>query len=192
MSRFDAAYYNRFYVNPRTRAASVMDARRQAGFICATLKYLEVPVRRVLDLGCGLGRTLRAIQREFPSATCVGVEHSKYLCQRYGWQQASAANYASRTPFDLVICNDVLPSLDDEECSLALTNLATLTRGALFLGAITSEDWGRADKGRTDKNVYLRPATWYRRRLAKHFERLGGGIYLKKPRQVVLWELDRG
>jgi predicted TPR repeat methyltransferase len=191
MSRFDAAYYRRFYLNPSTRAATVHDARRQAAFICAYLKYLGVPVRRVLDLGCGLGRTLRAISHEFPKARCVGVEHSAYLCKRYGWTHASAVDYHARTPFDLVVCNDVLPSLNEHDCALALQNLAKLSRGALFLGAITVEDGDRVDKKRTDKNVFLRPASWYRRRLARHFEAVGGGLYLKKPHAVVIWELDR-
>ena len=191
MSRFDAAYYQRFYLNPTSRAATVHDARRQAAFICAYLKYLGVPVKRVLDLGCGLGRTLRAVNREFPAATCLGVEYSDYLCARYGWTPGSAMDFHSRVPFDLVICNDVLPSLNDQDCALALHNLAKLSRGAMFLGAITAEDWGLADKKRTERNIFLRPASWYRRRLARHFEAVGGGLYLKKPRDIVIWELDR-
>ena len=191
MSRFDAAYYRRFYLNPTTRAATVNDAKHQAAFICAYLRYLGVPVRRVLDLGCGLGRTLRAISREFPTATCVGVEYSDYLCARYGWTPGSALDYRARVPFDLVVCNDVLPSLDTGDCAIALRNLAKLSRGALFLGAITAEDWDLADKKRTDRNIHLRPASWYRRRLARHFEAVGGGLYLKKPRSVVIWALDR-
>ena len=56
---FDASYYERFYENPATRAATAHDAARHARFIAAYLKLLELPVRRILDVGCGLGRLLR-------------------------------------------------------------------------------------------------------------------------------------
>jgi SAM-dependent methyltransferase len=191
-TRFDAAYYRRYYVDPATRAVSPGAARRQAAFVGAYLRYLEVPVRRILDLGCGLGRTLRALQRTFPNAVCEGVEYSPYLCERYGWTPGSAVDFASKTAFDLVVCNDVLPSLDDGHAARAIDNIALLTRHAAFLGILTQEDWAEnCDKGRTDRNVHLRPARWYRRRLERHFVSVGGGLYLKQPASVTLWTLDR-
>jgi len=190
-ARFDARYYRRFYQNPRTRAGTPHSARRQAEFICAYLSFLEIPVRRVLDVGCGLGRTLRAVQQTLPRARCVGVELSPYLIARYGWEEGSVVDYRVRTPFDLVICNDVLPSLDDADCARAIANLARLTRGALFLGALTTEDWRRADRRRTDRQVLLRTARWYRTRLARHFVAMGGGVFLRKPPAATLWALER-
>ncbi len=80
--QFDKAYYDRFYRNPKTRAATPASARKQAAFIANYLRYLDVPVRRILDVGCGLGATLRALQTEFPKARCVGVEYSDYLCDK--------------------------------------------------------------------------------------------------------------
>jgi SAM-dependent methyltransferase len=188
--RFDAEYYRRFYFDAATRAVSPAAAKRQAAFISAYLRYLEIPVRRVLDLGCGIGRTLRALQHAFPRANCQGVEYSPYLCKRYGWTPGSAVDFASATAFDLVICNDVLPSLDDRLCEQAITNIARLSRGAAFLGILAEEDWARCDQARTDRNVNLRPARWYRRRLARHFVNLGGGMYLKRPSDITIWALD--
>jgi 2-polyprenyl-3-methyl-5-hydroxy-6-metoxy-1,4-benzoquinol methylase len=189
-ARFDAAYYNRFYRNPTSRAHSPASLARKAQFIASYLSYLEIPVRRVIDVGCGLGWTLKALARLYPRATCHGVEYSPHLCQRYGWREGSVVDYRVRTPYDLVVCNDVLPSLDDAACARALENLATLCRGALFIGALTEEDWERCDKRRTDRHVYLRTARWYRRRLASNFVGVGGGVYLKKPIDITLWELD--
>jgi SAM-dependent methyltransferase len=190
-ARFDARYYRRFYLNPRTRAGTPQSARRQAEFIHAYVRHLELPVSRVLDVGCGLGRHLRPLQALFPRARCVGVEFSPYLCARYGWKQGSVVDYYDATPYDLVICSDVLPSLDDRACSRAMTNLARLTRGALFLGALTKEDRREADLKRTDLDVYLRSARWYRQRLARHFVAVGGGLFLRKPVSIAVWALER-
>ncbi len=188
---FDKAYYDRFYANPRTRAVSPADARRQAAFVAGYLRYLEVPVRRILDIGCGLGHSLAALGEQYPSARTTGVEYSDYLCDRYGWVQGSVIDYANPYPFDLVVCNDVLAYLTDKECSIALTNLAALTKSAAFLGIFTNEDWALCDQARTDRQQYLRTKQWYQRRLRERFVNIGGGLYLKKPLEYPVWTLDR-
>lgn len=188
--RFDARYYRRFYRNPRTRATTPAAVRRQAAFIAAYLRHLELPVRRVLDIGCGLGWMLDALGREFPRARTTGVEYSEYLCAERGWTQASVTDYRARAPFDLVVCNDVLPSLDDAACRVAIANLALLCRGALYLGVLTAEDRKRCDPARTDLDVHVRRAAWYRKELAKRFVAVGGGLFLKKPLDVTLWALE--
>ncbi len=189
--RFDAAYYRRFYESPATRAGTVASARRHAAFISAYLNHLELPVRRIADLGCGLGRVLRALGRNYPRAELVGVEYSPYLCERYGWHEGSVVDYDDE-PFDLVVCHDVLSYLDAPDCARALSNIARLTRGAACLGLITAEDRAIADFSRTDRAQHLRPASWYRRRLSRHFQSLGGGLYLKKPGAVPVWTMDLG
>lgn len=188
---FDQAYYDRFYRNPRTRAVTPAAAARQAKFIAAYLRYLDLPVRRVLDIGCGTGITLRALGREFPSARVHGVEYSDYLCDRYGWERGSVVDYASDAPWDLVVCNDVLAYLDAKPCAKALANIATLSRSAAFLGILTEDDEGQYDRARTDPQQHRRPAAWYRRRLGRDFVSVGGGLYLKQPLNVTVWTMDR-
>lgn len=189
--KFDKAYYDRFYRNPRTRAVTPAAARRQATFIAAYLRHLEIDVRRILDVGCGVGTTLRALGRQFPSARLQGVEISDYLCRRYGWAQGSVEDYHAEPPYDLVVCNDVLTYLDEPACSRAIGNLATMCRGAVFLGILTADDAGAYDPARTDAQQHLRPAAWYRRRLSRHFINVGGGLHLRRPPDVVVWALDR-
>jgi SAM-dependent methyltransferase len=188
---FDKAYYDRFYRNPQTRAMTPASARRQAGFIAAYLRHLELPVRRILDVGCGVGMTLRALAREYPRAEAQGVEFSAYLCERYGWQPGSVEDFATDEAFDLVVCNDVLTYLDDPACARAITNLARLCRGALYVGILTADDAQLYDPDRTDPHQHLRPASWYRRRLQRHFVSVGGGLYLKRPLNVTVWTLER-
>lgn len=188
--RFDARYYERFYTNPKTRATTPHAVRRQAAFVSAYLKHLDMPLRRVLDIGCGLGWMLRALQQELPRAHCVGVEYSEHLCRKKGWTQGSVTDYRARTPYDLVVCHDVLPSLPDDQCRAAIDNLGRLCRGALYLGVLTAQDWDHCDRARTDADVYLRSVNWYRRQLAKEFQSIGGGVFLKKPLGVTLWSLE--
>jgi 2-polyprenyl-3-methyl-5-hydroxy-6-metoxy-1,4-benzoquinol methylase len=188
---FDQAYYDRFYRNPRTRAVTPAAAARQARFIAAYLRYLDMPVKRILDIGCGTGTTLRALGREFPAARVHGVEYSDYLCSRYRWECGSVVDYASEQPWDLVVCNDVLAYLDADDCATALGNIAKLSRHAAFLGILTSDDEGAYDPARTDPRQHRRTAAWYRRRLARHFVNVGGGLYLKQPLEVTVWAMDR-
>ena len=189
MPDFDAAYYRRFYYNPATRASTPEYARRRARFIGAYLRFIDLPVKSVLDMGCGVGRVLRALGKEFPDARLTGVEYSEYLCNKHGWQQGSVVDWPGRT-HDLVVCNDVLGYLDNRACDAAIQNLARLTRGALYLGALTREDRTIVDAERTDPDQHLRSLAWYRRRLRKHFTSIGGGLFLRKPLRVPMWALD--
>jgi len=70
---FDKAYYDRFYRDPRTRAVTPAAARRQADFIAAYLKHLELPVRRILDIGCGSGQFLHFL-RSIGFTDAVGID----------------------------------------------------------------------------------------------------------------------
>lgn len=190
--KFDAGFYQRYYRDPRTRVASREDALRLGRFVCAYAAYLGFGVRRVLDAGCGLGHMREAVREFFPPARYVGLETSEYLCKLHGWVRGSVADYAPRAPFDLVICHDVLQYLPDEQARAALGNFARLCRGVLYFSVLTAGDWRRnADRSRTDPGVRLRPAGWYRHRLALHFRPLGGGLMARRGYSPLLWELER-
>lgn len=189
---FDAAYYERFYRDPRTRVAEPSDIEIQARFLCGYLDHLGINVRWILDLGCGLGQLRDPLIARFPGARYTGVEVSEYLCAEYDWVHDSVATYRARRRFDLVICQDVLQYLDDTEAEQALENLARHCRGALFFGALTREDWEEnCDQARTDRNGYLREGVWYRRRLAPAFVCAGGGVFVARRAGIVMFELDR-
>jgi SAM-dependent methyltransferase len=192
LKSFDASFYQRYYLDPRTRVASRADAVRLGRFICGYADYLGFKVKRALDAGCGLGHLRGPVKEYFPGARYVGLETSDYLCRRHGWVQKSIANYAPALPFDLVFCHDVLQYLPDREAVRALVNLGRLSRGALYFSVLTIEDWRRnADRSRTDSGVWLRPADWYKTRLLRHFRPLGGGLLVRRGYQPLLWELER-
>lgn len=189
--RFDRAYYERFYESATTRVISREDVERLGDFVCSYLRHLDVPVRRVLDVGCGLGWWRPVIERHFPGAAYTGVELSAYLCQRYGWTRASIVDYRPRGRFDLVLCQGVLQYLGHRDARRAIENLARWTRGALYLEALTREDWERhCDRDLTDGDVVLRRAAWYRRALAPGFRNAGGGVFVSRGAEAVLYALE--
>jgi len=191
-SEFDAAYYTRFYRDARTRVADKKSVRRLADFVCTYLRFLSLPVREVLDLGCGLGHWRQAIAAHHPRARYVGVETSDYLCRRKGWRRGSVVDYEHGHSVDLVVCQGVLQYLEDDAVGKAIKNLARATHAALYLEALTTEDWeDNCDRQATDAAVHLRPANFYRRALRRHFTSCGGGVYVRHG-AAALFELERG
>lgn len=189
--RFDERYYRRFYLNPRTRAVSPEDLRRSADLIAAFMREVRHPVRRILDLGCGLGLMRAPLIEHFPRASYTGVEVSEYLCERHGWVQASVHTFRSPRPFDLVICHDVLQYLAAGEAAEAIGNFGRLCRGVLHFGVLTSEDWEHnCDRKATDSAAHLRPGDWYRRRLAQDFRNSGSGMFVRRGAPIHLWDID--
>lgn len=189
---FDEQFYERFYGNPRTRVVSQKDIERLGGFVCAYLRHLDLPVRRVLDIGCGLGYWKNVIAHHLPKARYTGIEHSAYLCGKYGWQRGSVVDFRARRPSDLVICQGVLQYLGHRDAARAVENLTELCTGALYLEVLTTEDWEEnVDRGRTDGQVHLRKAAWYRRRLANAFVNCGGGVFVRRDAEVAMFELEK-
>ena len=121
--RFDKAYYDRYYRNPATRVCSPREVQRQGEFIAAYLRHLEVPVKSVLDIGCGLGRLLGTLAAAFPKARAVGVESSPYLCDAMGWEAGSLPDFPTVRHYDLVICYDVLSYLNDDPAAESIKTL---------------------------------------------------------------------
>jgi SAM-dependent methyltransferase len=190
-TRFDRDYYQRYYFNPRTAVISRAEMRARARLIAAYTVHIGLPVRRILDAGCGTGSLRRTLLRYLPRSIYVGLETSEYLCQRYGWQHGCLEMYRPEAPFDLVVCYDMLQYLDDRRCGIAIANLARLCRGALYLTVLTRQDWlHNCDRKRTDADVHLRSAAWYRARLRRGFREIGAGFWLARHAPLTVWELE--
>jgi SAM-dependent methyltransferase len=189
---FDAGFYRRFYLDPRTRVVTPTEMARRADLVAAFVRHGELRVRSILDVGCGLGLMRKQLQRHFPRARYTGLEVSQYLCDKHGWVQGSIATFDPGQAYDLVVCYDVMQYLEARPAAAALRNLARLCAGVLHFGALTQEDWDLyCDKRRTDRNVHIRPAMWYRRRLARSFINAGSGMFVRRGAPIHLWELDQ-
>ena len=188
---FDRAYYRRFYFDPQTAVANRREMAARARLIAAMTVHAGLPVRRILEAGCGTGMLRGALKRLLPRAQYTGLETSEYLCERYGWEHGRIEKYRTRAPFDLVVCYDVLQYLDDRAAARALANFGRLCRGVLYFSALTIYDLKHnADRQRTDANVHLRSAHWYKSRLRRQFREAGLGFWLRRGAPLTLWELE--
>lgn len=189
---FDEAYYRRYYFDKKTKVVDPQHVERLGAFVCAYLRYLRVPVRRVLDVGCGIGLWRDIVAKHFPTASYHGVEFSDYLCARYGWERGSVVDYQARKPFDFVICQGVLPYLSPPDLKQALHNLSLLSQGALYVEAVTREDYARdiVDEDVTDPHIFRHRAEVYRQGLARNFQEVGGGMWLSRQTDVPLFSLE--
>ncbi len=191
-NNFNAAYFRKFYLNASTRVVTAAEMRSRAALISGALRQCQIPIRSILDAGCGMGLLRKPFKQLLPRARYVGLEASEYLCGRFGWVSGSITDFAPRKPFDLVVCYDVLQYLPDEHAARAIRNFSALTRAALYVSALTTEDWREnCDRSRTDRAVHLRSAAWYRRRLNKSFRYVGFGIWVRKNVTAILWEMER-
>jgi 2-polyprenyl-3-methyl-5-hydroxy-6-metoxy-1,4-benzoquinol methylase len=189
-TRFDKSYYQRFYLDPRTAVVSRVEMKARANLIAAYAIHIGLPVRRILDAGCGIGMLRAPLMRAFPRAAYTGLEYSEYLCERFGWTQGSLADW-SADPFDLTVCYDVLQYLDDRTAARAIVNLGRLTRGMLYLSALTSRDWrANCDRTRTDRDVHLRDVAWYGARLRRWFRPSGAGFWIRRGAPLTTWEME--
>ena len=188
---FDRAYYEKFYTDPRTAVTTQAEMRARAQLIAAYAAHVGLPVRRMLDAGCGTGMLRKPLRKAYPKATYVGLEVSEYLCERFGWEQGTVDTWRSPAPFDLVICYDVLQYLDDRRSARALANLSRLCRAVLYFSALTLTDWRRnCDRRRTDSAVHMREGHWYRSRLRRYFREVGAGFWLRRGAPLTVWELE--
>lgn len=190
-SQFDQDYYDRYYFNPRTRIADPGYFERVADFLAAYLKLLDCRVLRALDVGCGAGLLHPGLRRAFPRVHIDGIDVSPWACAQYGWRCISIEEFAETRRYDLVICHDVMQYLDDQRAEAALAKLCALTRTALFFSVLTREDWDEnCDQHLTDGNAFLRSADWYRQRLVPLLANAGGGLYIRRNSNVVLYALE--
>src|SRR5512142_966796 len=189
--RFDAAYFRRYY-HGRDRTHSAREIASLVAGVCGLSAWLGVRIGAVLDVGAGTGIWRAPLRRRLPDARYRSVDVSPYACARYGHEQRDISRWRARERFDLVVCHSVLQYLPDAAAERALRNLGAMCRGILYLEAITREDLEVLDLERTDTVMHLRPARWYRARLAHDFEPIGGGLWAARRGPVRLYALERG
>jgi hypothetical protein len=161
---FDEAYYQRYYFNKKTSVADPEHVQRLGAFVCS-----------------------------YPHAQFHGVEFSEYLCGRFGWERGSVVDYKASSPFDLVICQGVLPYLSAADAKLAMLNLGRLSCGALYVEAVAREDWEQdiVDDTLTDPRLFKHRAQLYRQGLSDGFIELGGGVWLSRKADLPVFALER-
>jgi SAM-dependent methyltransferase len=152
--RYDRAYFDRWYRDPRSRLRSAGDVGRKARMVLGIAEQvLERPVTSVLDVGCGEGTWQPILTRLRPRLRYTGVDDSEYAVRRFGaarhirrgrFGALERAGLADR--YDVIVVCDVLHYLDDGEIAAGLTFIAPRLEGVAYLEAYTSADPIEGDK----------------------------------------------
>jgi hypothetical protein len=192
-SRFDAAYYARFYGNKKTRVQGSAEVARLAGGVMQMIGLAGGRVDSVIDIGAGTGLWRRWFKKKLPHVKYRSTDVSAFASERYGHELRDITAWRAKESFDLVVCQGVLPYLDARQAKAAIENLAAMTRGFLYLEAITKEDVASVcDVQITDLEIHRRPVLWYRKRLKPHYQQLGLGLWMKRGASNLLYSLEHG
>lgn len=121
-------------------------------------------LRSYLEVGCGTGCVLSAVEGAFPAVSALGseihlagLEQAARRLQRTSLVQMSAASMPFRDEFDVIGCFDVLEHIDDDAAVLAQCFLAVRRGGGLLLTVPQHPSlWSAADE-------YARHVRRYRR-----------------------------
>ncbi len=194
--RYDRAYFEKWYHDPATRIRRRADLERKVALAVGACEYvIGGPVRSVLDVGAGEGEWGLALRRLCPRATYVGVEPSEYAVERYGARRGlvrggltdlDALGFTS--PFDLVVCSDVLHYVDTAALRRGLPQMARLVSGMAFCDLFVSGDAAGGDM----RHWQRRTAAFYRRAFAAaDLVACGLHCYVPRERAEFLWALER-
>jgi hypothetical protein len=193
VSEFDQAYYDRFYESKATRVHGAARIGHLARFVTEYIAWNEGRLESVLDVGAGAGLWRDWFKKHKPGVKYRSTEYSAYACERYGHEQKDISAWRAKERFDLIVCQGVLQYLTDDACAAAIENLGAMSRGFMYLEAVTRHDFDEVcDQKLTDGEVHLRTGAWYRARLGMHFQRVGAGLWYTKRGPLLFYELEHG
>jgi 2-polyprenyl-3-methyl-5-hydroxy-6-metoxy-1,4-benzoquinol methylase len=191
-SSFDASYFRRYYESRRSRVYGSEQIAHLARGVTGFVQWFGGEIDRVLDVGAGVGLWADWFRGNMPGVRYRSIDVSEYACSKYGHERRDISTWRGREKFDLIVCQGVLPYLDDAPCAKAIANMAAMCRGLLYVEAITARDLRDVcDRTRTDVGVHARTAAFYRRLLATYFEPLGCGLHHVKGGDKLFYDLER-
>jgi hypothetical protein len=190
--RFDETYYRRYYADAKTRVHDAKQIGRLALGVTEMIGWYGGALDTVLDIGAGAGLWRDWFRKHKPKTKYRSTEVSDYACAKFGHEQRDISAWRARERFDLIVCQGVLPYLADDAAAAAIENIAAMSRGFLYVEAITRRDFDEiCDQSKTDGNVHLRRAAWYRAHLGRHFVNVGCGLYYAERGPLRFYELER-
>ena len=190
-SQFDQAYYDRYYLSPKTRVISAEEHAHLAKYVFEFAKYNGIEISRVLDVGAGIGLWKNWTEKHAKKAEYLGTEVSRVMCAEHGYLNRDIARWRDRNQHDLIVCQGVLQYLPDPDVAPAVANLAAMSRGLLYAEITTRLDLReRTDKSRTDSNIFIRNGSYYRGILQKHFVSVGCGLWWTRELPPPFFELE--
>ncbi len=165
--RYDKAYFDRWYRDPRYRVNTPTVVRRKVRLALGIAEILlQRPVRRVLDVGCGEAPWRSHLLDERPNLEYIGIDSSDYVVRRYGRSRnirhgtlGTLGALHIDGAFDLVVCCDMLQYVPNDELAPGLRAVAALLDGVAYLEAFTNVDELEGDT----RHWHPRTPAFYRR-----------------------------
>ena len=165
--KYDRAYFDRWYRDPRLRVVTPAVIARKAHMVVGVAEYfLGRTVRSVLDVGCGEGDWYRALKRMRPAIRYVGIDPSPYVVERFGRRRnirlggfGDVAEHTGARMFDVIICSDVLQYVTPPDLKRGVGHIAERLAGVAFLEAHTTADALEGDM----RGWHRRTPGYYRR-----------------------------
>jgi SAM-dependent methyltransferase len=194
--RYDKAYFDKWYRNPRSRVVTPASTERKVRMVVGIAEYLlERPIRRVLDVGCGEAPWRAQLRRIRPRVHYEGIDPSPYVVERFGTRRnirlggfGDVGRVGLEGAYDLVVCSDVLQYVEDADLVRGLAAISRMLEGVAFLEAYTTGDELVGDR----RQWQDRSAREWRRRLkAAHLTACGMHCYVAAPLEDRLLELER-
>jgi SAM-dependent methyltransferase len=145
---YDAAYFSKWYHNPRTRVHSADSVRRKVRMVVSIAEYfLRREIRSVLDIGAGEGVWRGEIRKFRPRVRYVGIDPSEYVVARYGKRRNIRLGSFEELPemplggpYDLIVCADVLQYVRTRAVERGVRHIASVLNGVAFLESYTTGD----------------------------------------------------
>ncbi len=156
------------------------------------VRWLGGDVRTVLDVGAGAGFWRAYLAENEPAVRYMSIDASPYACERYGHLHRDIARWRDTERYDLVVCQGVLPYLDDDGARRAIANIGAMCAGFLYLEAITTRDIREVcDLDKTDvARSTSATGDFYLRALGEHFVRVGAGLFYSRRGPLRFYELE--
>ena len=195
MKKYDQVSFDSWYRDKDSPVGSRSAlARSVALAVALTESILDRPLRSVLDVGCGEGRWQPELNRQRPRASYLGIDSSEYAVERFGARRNLMLGsfedlelHVFDSPFDLVICSDVMHYLTDAQIIRGLPSLVDCVEGVALLDVFTGSDEVEGDH----VDFQLRSAAAYRK-MFRYSGLVPIGMQAYVPLEVaeILEELD--
>ena len=194
-SRFDKAYFEKWYRNRRHRVVTPSMIGRKARLAVAMAEYyLGRPFRNCLDIGCGEGQWQPVLQKLRPGIRYTGVDPSPYAINRFGHRRNLVCGSFGNLPvlarsYDLIISSDSLYYVPENELIAGLEILVPRLAGVAFLEAYASDAALVGDTA----GMFPRSAADYRRIFRRAGLRsCGSHCHVGPPLHDQVTEMERG